>query len=447
MTEDSPFPEENLLGQNPNQTYQEDIFFGADYFNFNSEEEEEEGNKNNDPESVQEESSNNNPQLNQEESSNIKPQLNQEESSNNNLQSAQEKCPNNNPHSNKDKNQINSNSQPGQIENPNTFYCSQLGQDQKPIINSQSNLNNSQTPQEERPNNISQSSQENGLNNNSKIIKEESSINYSQLKQKESQNSALTEVESKIQKLNHPINEEVIGQKPNIPNQNNKKRNISNILCEKKDDSEKINSTAIFTTKKRGRKKKDSTGTGGHNKNAKDNLRKKNWRLIMDSYLEIFNTISSPDRINKTNFMQQYGNNIIENNQFLEIKMYQYFSYDTKYYDNKEHKKIGSQNYNIISEMIFVKKNPAYIGLMKCTLKESYDKFMNNEKYIIFDGKKYNLPNFKTFNDFAKTKKNEKQLKILKTLVDYIKKDGPKIKRKEESNRKMDYLFIPLLEY
>ena len=174
MTEDSPFPEKNLLDQNPNQIDQEDIF-GEDYFNFNLEEEEEdlshemqlakEKTKNNDPESVQEESSN------------IKPQLNQEESSNNNLQSAQEKCPNNIPHSNKDKNHINSNSQPGQIENPNIFYCPQLAQDQKPIINSQSNLNNSQAPQEERPNNISQSSQENGLNNNSKIIKEESSIN------------------------------------------------------------------------------------------------------------------------------------------------------------------------------------------------------------------------------------------------------------------------------
>ena len=35
MTEDSPFPEKNLLDQDPNQIDQEDIF-GEDYSNFSS---------------------------------------------------------------------------------------------------------------------------------------------------------------------------------------------------------------------------------------------------------------------------------------------------------------------------------------------------------------------------------------------------------------------------
>ena len=97
--------------------------------------------------------------------------------------------------------------------------------------------------------------------------------------------------------------------------------------------------------------------------------------------------------------------------------------------------------------MVCEEKNQLYCAVMESTIGEMYRRFKNNEKHIIFKGQKYILPNFKTFNDFKNEKiYPEKQLNILKTLVDYIKIDGPKIKKKKESTRNLDYIIIPELE-
>ena len=464
----------NSLIFTENQLYQEQFYpekniFGGDYikelekaFYFNPQSAQEE-NHNNIPQPAQEESSGDNLKEGQEENQNNIPQPAQEDSSKNNLHQGQEKNQNifpqsvqedsskNNLHQGQEKNQniipqsaqresSNNNLQQGQDQIKN----SQQSQDLIKINNSQSCLNkDSQSAQEKKPNNYSKSIQETGLNNDSQIDKEESLINYCQLPQKESQNSALTEIEIRNQKYN-PSNineEEVIGQNANIPNQNNKKIKFSTVSSQ-----QTLNSTN-FIQKKIGRREKDSAETGGHTKNAKDNLRKKNWRLVIKSILNLLNAISSPLKIKLTNFEIQYGNNIIDNEEFLDIQIYKYFLYDKNYKKDSYYNLDNNKNHGIIYKMICEEKNQLYCAVMESTIGEMYRRFKNNEKYIIFKGQKYILPNFKTFNDFKNEKiYPEKQLNILKTLVDYIKIDGPKIKKKKESTRNLDYIINPELE-
>ena len=368
---------------------------------------------------IQEENPNNNKQQSQEESKNNILKTIQEKSLNNNLQQAQEETQKNN---------------------------SPSAQEQKSINNFQSSLiKDIQSAQELKPNNFSQSTQETGLNNKNKLDKEESSINYSQLAQKKKINSALTEVGPKNEKYNSSINneEEVVDENYNIPNQNNKKILFLLELI----NVEQINYSTKLTQKKRGRKEIDSTEIGGHTKNAKDNLRKKNWRLIIKSFLNLLNAISSPHKIKLTNFEIQFCNNIIDNEAFLDIKIYKYFLFDKNYKKYSYYNLENNKNYRTIYKMVCEKKNQLYCAIMASTIGEMYEKFKNNEKFIIFKGICYELPNFKTFSDFEKENQiGEKQLNILKTLVDYIKKDGPKIKRKKESTRNIDYVSTPELD-
>ena len=235
----------------------------------------------------------------------------------------------------------------------------------------------------------------------------------------------------------------------------NQVKNQNNIKLINPPPSNNIKSifTTTLTTKKRGRRKKGHTEKDGHTKEAEDNQTRKYWRIIMESVLSLSNSFSMPEKIKLTNFIQQFGCSINKNTEFLRKTIYEYFTYNTVYDDNKDnkdgknnrvHKKIGSKNKTVINKML---NNPVYKAIMDSSIEDMFNKFINNEKIIIINGKQYSLENFKTINDIIKEKKNqlkkEKELnhnEIIDELKDYknkfmnlvdnIKIKGPKIKRK-----------------
>ena len=123
----------------------------------------------------------------------------------------------------------------------------------------------------------------------------------------------------------------------------------------------------------------------------------------MNSILMLVNSYSSPDVMDKPNCFQQYGGNFItKNERFLKLKIYQYFSYNTFQNDNKRHLKNGTSNIKIIKKMVFEEENKVYIAIMKSTIEEMFERFKNNEKFVIKDNKVYYLPDFKTIDDAFK---------------------------------------------
>ena len=218
--------------------------------------------------------------------------------------------------------------------------------------------------------------------------------------------------------------------------------------------------TTTFITKKKGRKNIKSNEKGEHTKYFPDNRRESYWRLFMNYILMLANSFSSPYNMKPTNFIQQYGgNSIADNEKFLKVKIYQYFSYNTSFNDEKIHRKIGDRNLEIIKKMISKNKNPTYIAIMKSSIEEMFEIFKNNKKYIIKDGKLYYLSDFKTIDDaYIEIQNNLKkdnvlsdeeikdELYRLETLVDYIKIKGKEIKRKIESTKEIDYITINELE-
>lgn len=258
---------------------------------------------------------------------------------------------------------------------------------------------------------------------------------------------------------NPNVDEDIVVQQTIISNHNNnhRQRSLYNPINNNIINPNTINT---FNTTKKGRKTKNSTEKGTHTTYSPDNRRALYWTLFMNYILMLVNSYSSPDEMDSPNFIQQYGSNCItKNERFLELKIYQYFSYNTFYNDNKRHKNIGTNNLKIIKKMVFEKRNEAYIAIMKTTIKDMFEKFKNNEKYIIKNNKLYYLPDFKTIDDaFIEIQNNLEEENILSTeeiqdelnrfenLVEFVKIEGQKIKRKEKCTRQLNYIIIPELE-
>ena len=259
----------------------------------------------------------------------------------------------------------------------------------------------------------------------------------------------------------YPMPEEDIVSQQNInTNSNNNQRNDA--IFNQSNNIAIINPMSIttFNTTKKGRKNKNSTEKGDHTTYSPDNRRELYWRLFMNYILLLSNSFSFPDKMESPNFIQQYGGNCIDKNErFLNLKIYQYFSYNTFYCDDKEHKKTGTKNLGIIKKMVFEKKNEAYIAIMKSTIEEMFESFKNNEKYIIKNDKVYYLPDFKTIDDaYIEIQNDLEEENILsaeeiqnefdrfENLVNYIKIKGQETKRKEKCSRKITYITIPELE-
>ena len=234
------------------------------------------------------------------------------------------------------------------------------------------------------------------------------------------------------------------------------KKEIKNL-----DKIKKMNSLSTLFTgekRKRGRRNKDSTETGGHTSNDKDNVIRKYWTLFFNSILALANFLSKPYNlvIKPTNFAQQFGPSIIENEDFINLKLYKYFTYNTIFKDDKKHEEIGTKNSEVIKTMVLEKKDEAYIALMKSSVEYMYNLYIENKKKITINDKDIDLLNFKTINDIINERKEGKANEIKEDLEDfkkqatslvyYIKNEGKEIKRKKEKTKIKEYIIIPELE-
>ena len=136
----------------------------------------------------------------------------------------------------------------------------------------------------------------------------------------------------------------------------------------------------------------------------------------MEIILNLFNYYSTPDKISHTNFIQQFWTCINKNTEFL---IEEYFTYNTKFDDDKNHKEIWNENSKIINKM---KNNQIYMAIMHSTIEEMFNKFTKNEKIFIIKGKKYSLFNFKTIDNNIKEKIKELQEKR-ELILDKIYKE------------------------
>ena len=254
-------------------------------------------------------------------------------------------------------------------------------------------------------------------------------------------------------------------------NEENPDKNINEInlgvMASNKENNNKKNKN-IFTIKSSttvGRRPTNITypEKATHNSNSKDNLIDTIWRDFLNSTVETCNHYGNL-KLKNTNFKKQFGSSNIQNQKFINIKFYQYLTYNppinNKY---KSHKFFGSHNEKIIKKVL-VGNNEKLKCLLKSKIQDIYNIYIRkgNEKVIIDD---IELDYFKKLTDVINEKnkkikdlsselkeKKEKEInnyeKQAKDLINYIKGAGNDKKRKIEFNDKdtIKYLKIEELE-
>jgi hypothetical protein len=143
-----------------------------------------------------------------------------------------------------------------------------------------------------------------------------------------------------------------------------------------------------------------------HNSNSKDNLIDTGWRDFLNSTVETCNHYGNL-KLKNTNFKKQFGSSNIQNQKFINIKLYQYLTYNPPINDKyKSHKFFGSHNEKIIKKVL-VGNNEKLKCLLKSKIQDIYNIYIRkgNEKVIIDD---IELDYFKKLTDVI----NEKNKKI-----------------------------------
>ena len=254
-------------------------------------------------------------------------------------------------------------------------------------------------------------------------------------------------------------------------NEENPDKNINEInlgvMASNKENNNKKNKN-IFTIKSSttvGRRPTNITypEKATHNSNSKDNLIDTIWRDFLNSTVETCNHYGNL-KLKNTNFKKQFGSSNIQNQKFINIKFYQYLTYNppinNKY---KSHKFFGSHNEKIIKKVL-VGNNEKLKCLLKSKIQDIYNIYIRkgNEKVIIDD---IELDYFKKLTDVINEKnkkikdlsselkeKKEKEINNYENqardLINYIKGAGNDKKRKIEFNDKdtIKYLKIEELE-
>ena len=254
-------------------------------------------------------------------------------------------------------------------------------------------------------------------------------------------------------------------------NEENPDKNINEInlgvMASNKENNNKKNKN-IFTIKSSttvGRRPTNITypEKATHNSNSKDNLIDTGWRDFLNSTVETCNHYGNL-KLKNTNFKKQFGSSNIQNQKFINIKFYQYLTYNppinNKY---KSHKFFGSHNEKIIKKVL-VGNNEKLKCLLKSKIQDIYNIYIRkgNEKVIIDD---IELDYFKKLTDVINEKnkkikdlsselkeKKEKEINNYENqardLINYIKGAGNDKKRKIEFNDKdtIKYLKIEELE-
>ena len=264
----------------------------------------------------------------------------------------------------------------------------------------------------------------------------------------------------------------------NESNNNNKRednpdKNINEInlgvMASNKENNNKKNKN-IFTIKSSttvGRRPTNITypEKATHNSNSKDNLIDTGWRDFLNSTIETCNHYGNL-KLKNTNFKKQFGSSIIQNQKFINIKFYQYLTYNPPINDKyKSHKFFGTHNEKIIKKVILDNNNnKELICLLSSKIQDIFNIYISkkNEK-IIIDGIEFSY--FKRLIDVINEKNEEikdlsselkeKKIKEIKDyekqardLINYIKGVGNDKKRKLEFNNKdtIKYLIIKELE-
>ena len=254
-------------------------------------------------------------------------------------------------------------------------------------------------------------------------------------------------------------------------NEENPDKNINEInlgvMASNKENNNKKNKN-IFTIKSSttvGRRPTNITypEKATHNSNSKDNLIDTIWRDFLNSTVETCNHYGNL-KLKNTNFKKQFGSSNIQNQKFINIKFYQYLTYNPPINDKyKSHKFFGSHNEKIIKKVL-VGNNEKLKCLLKSKIQDIYNIYIRkgNEKVIIDD---IELDYFKKLTDVINEKnkkikdlsselkeKKEKEInnyeKQARDLINYIKGAGNDKKRKIEFNDKdtIKYLKIEELE-
>ena len=209
--------------------------------------------------------------------------------------------------------------------------------------------------------------------------------------------------------------------------------------------------------KKLGRKPKGSTEIGNHTSESDDNKRRKHWRTFLKKIRKCVNALIKKENIGElkpTNFIDQFGSSLVQNRDFIKLKIYKYFTFIKNEGNDGGN---GQKNEAIIREMVLEKKNAIFIALMKSSIEDMYSKYIKNDNIIIVNGEEVKLTQFDTIKDVIKEQKAEYEKdncedieeKLISfeeestTLIDYIE-NVPE--RKEENDAQLQYIIIPELE-
>ena len=212
--------------------------------------------------------------------------------------------------------------------------------------------------------------------------------------------------------VNDVVNDDVsqIGDQANIPDQNND--NGSHNEDHQVQDQEPNPSSSItqFTTKKRGRKKKDSNEKGDHDKYAEDHIFsviKTNIIFYLMTFINnIFSSNGFKDKILQIKGERAKNNTTLYNRDLLKMNLKDFFSVpiskkNGKHYEEDHNTKVLDKIYNM--------HNPVVNNVLDRTFLESIKHFRGSEWFVPLSGfEKYYHTTLK------KLEKDEKYVALFK---------------------------------
>ena len=170
---------------------------------------------------------------------------------------------------------------------------------------------------------------------------------------------------------NNDNNDDEINQIKEVKNLNSKQKNFS----------------TLFTTKKTGRKKKDSNEIGIHNKYCKDHIIPKIKTKIINALMtfinEIFSSNGFEEKLVQITGDRAKNTNTLYNRQLLEKSLKEFFSVPVTKKNGKKYK----EDHNIkILDKIYNAKDPVVNSVLDRTFLECMKHFRGSESYFALQG-------------------------------------------------------------
>ena len=183
-----------------------------------------------------------------------------------------------------------------------------------------------------------------------------------------------------------------------ITSNNNQKAQILGLISNNTENGTTKERTNV---KKRGRRKKGSTLTGGHTNNFPGNILRKNATGCMDS---IYNSLNKrikiyfpKHKLKRVDFSQQFRYNV-DNKRFIQQKLYKILRY-------------RNRKNQLVIKMMIKKKDRIFMYIINCTFEYFYSKYIAEKNKIYFDEKDTYSNCFETLSVIADEKEKSKQFK------------------------------------